>query len=111
MELLPRTSLSVACDTHASRSASATGERQCKGLGEACGSGPADYVRCLSVVVSTWPNSLYRAPIGLALFLGSMGIMEGRDRRHTQDKFRDLYAPLLKANWQIWPLAQVSSPQ
>ena len=38
-----------------------------------------------------------------------MGIMEGRDRRHIQEKFSDLYAPLIKANWQIWPLAQVST--
>ena len=49
-----------------------------------------------------------RAPVGLALFLGSMGIMEGRDGRHIQEKFRDLYKPLIITNWQVWPLVQVS---
>lgn len=36
-----------------------------------------------------------------------MGIMEGRDRHHIQDKYRDLFVPLIKANWQVWPIAQV----
>ncbi|KAI0690678.1 hypothetical protein BC835DRAFT_1434334 [Cytidiella melzeri] len=52
-------------------------------------------------------DQLVMAPVGLALFLGSMGIMEGRDRQHIKGKFNDLYAPLLAANWQVWPLAQL----
>ncbi|KAI0343916.1 hypothetical protein BDW22DRAFT_1355142 [Trametopsis cervina] len=52
-------------------------------------------------------DQLLMAPIGLALFLGSMGIMEGRDKNHIKEKYRDLYAPLIKANWQVWPMAQL----
>ena len=36
-----------------------------------------------------------------------MGIMEGRDKQHLQNKYRELYFPLLITNWQVWPLAQV----
>lgn len=69
-------------------------------------------------------DQLFMAPIGvrrvhhprvsrsnvshqLTLFLGSMGIMEGRDSAHIKGKFKDLYMPLIMANWQVWPLAQV----
>lgn len=37
-----------------------------------------------------------------------MGVMEGRDGRHIIKKFKDLFAPLLVINWQVWPVAQVS---
>lgn len=47
------------------------------------------------------------APIGLALFIGSMGIMEGQDSSHIARKYGDLYPDALRANWQVWPLAQV----
>jgi len=43
----------------------------------------------------------------IAAFLGSMGLMEGRDARHIGGKFQDLYRPAILANWQVWPLAQV----
>ena len=46
--------------------------------------------------------------VQLAIFLGSMGLMEGRDRNHIREKYRDLYKPLLITNWQVWPIAQVS---
>jgi len=52
-------------------------------------------------------DQLIMAPIGLGLFLGSMGIMEGRDSKHIEGKFKDLYVPLISANWQVWPLAQL----
>ncbi|KIP11486.1 hypothetical protein PHLGIDRAFT_114613 [Phlebiopsis gigantea 11061_1 CR5-6] len=52
-------------------------------------------------------DQILMAPAGLALFLGSMGIMEGRDGRHIQEKFRDLYKPLIITNWQVWPLVQL----
>ncbi|PSR71306.1 hypothetical protein PHLCEN_2v12820 [Hermanssonia centrifuga] len=52
-------------------------------------------------------DQLIMAPIGLALFLGSMGVMEGRDRHHIGEKYSDLFKPLVLANWQVWPLAQV----
>lgn len=44
----------------------------------------------------------------LSLFIGSMGIMEGRDAKHIGQRFSDLYKPAILANWQVWPLAQVS---
>ncbi|THH19716.1 hypothetical protein EW146_g1476 [Bondarzewia mesenterica] len=49
----------------------------------------------------------HRAPIGLAIFLGSMGVMEGRDTEHIRGKYRDLFHPVLLANWKVWPAAQV----
>lgn len=59
------------------------------------------------LLLTSPPEPLHRAPIGLALFLGSMGIMEGRNGRHIQDKYRDLFTPLVVTNWQVWPVAQV----
>ncbi|WWD20441.1 hypothetical protein CI109_104917 [Kwoniella shandongensis] len=46
------------------------------------------------------------APFGLALFITSMGIMEGRDSQGIKDKFSDMYFPALIANWKVWPLIQ-----
>lgn len=45
--------------------------------------------------------------VQLGIFLSSMSIMEGRDSAHMKQKFKDLYVPLISANWQVWPLAQV----
>ncbi|THH26657.1 hypothetical protein EUX98_g7536 [Antrodiella citrinella] len=56
-------------------------------------------LRALSKRVAA--DQLVMAPIGLTLFLGSMGIMEGRDGNHIKEKFKDLYAPLITANWQL----------
>ncbi|KAI0336049.1 hypothetical protein GY45DRAFT_1402533 [Cubamyces sp. BRFM 1775] len=52
-------------------------------------------------------DQLFMAPIGLALFIGSMGVMEGRDPKHIGERYKDLYKPALIANWQVWPLAQL----
>ncbi|EPQ60936.1 hypothetical protein GLOTRDRAFT_68985 [Gloeophyllum trabeum ATCC 11539] len=52
-------------------------------------------------------DQLFMAPIGLVAFLGSMGVMEGRDAAHIKGKFRDLYVPAITANWQVWPIAQL----
>ncbi|SRR6266702_2812118 len=43
----------------------------------------------------------------LSIFLGSMGMMEGRDPEHIRARFNDIYQPALLANWKIWPAAQV----
>ncbi|KAF8922299.1 hypothetical protein CPB85DRAFT_1209269 [Mucidula mucida] len=51
-------------------------------------------------------DQLVVAPLGLAAFLGSMGIMEGRSASQTVERFRDLYKPALLANWGVWPLVQ-----
>ncbi|KAF8326227.1 uncharacterized protein EI90DRAFT_3031214 [Cantharellus anzutake] len=47
------------------------------------------------------------APTGLAIFIGSMGFMEGRNAAGVQKKFADMYKPAIIANWQVWPLAQL----
>ncbi|WFD34736.1 hypothetical protein MCUN1_001580 [Malassezia cuniculi] len=48
------------------------------------------------------------APFGLALFVGSMGLMEGhRSVESLGQKFHDVYVPALLANWQVWPLIQL----
>lgn len=52
-------------------------------------------------------DQLLMAPIGLAMFLTSMGLMEGRDAQHIRGKFKDLYGQAIIANWQVWPLAQL----
>ena len=53
-------------------------------------------------------NSFLRPlSLQLAVFLGSMGVMEGRDGAHIRGKYKDLYRPALIANWKVWPAAQV----
>ncbi|KLO20399.1 hypothetical protein SCHPADRAFT_923568 [Schizopora paradoxa] len=52
-------------------------------------------------------DQLFMAPIGLAIFIGSMGAMEGRSGAQISEKYADLYKPAILANWQVWPLAQV----
>ncbi|ODO11374.1 hypothetical protein I350_00153 [Cryptococcus amylolentus CBS 6273] len=43
-------------------------------------------------------------PIDLALFVGSMGIMEGLSQASIIEKFQDVLA--LIADWAYWPIAQ-----
>lgn len=52
-------------------------------------------------------DQFFMAPAGLAVFLASMGLMEGRDVQHIRGKFKDLYGQAIIANWQVWPLAQL----
>jgi len=47
------------------------------------------------------------APIGLLVFIGSMGIMEGCSVDQIREKYGDMYIPALFANWRVWPLAQL----
>ena len=61
----------------------------------------------LAVAKRVAADQLFMAPLGLALFIGSMGAMEGQDSAHVARKYRDLYPDALRANWQVWPLAQV----
>ncbi len=44
----------------------------------------------------------------LGVFIGTMGLMEGRGPDQIREKFRDLFKPALLTNWKVWPLAQVS---
>ena len=43
----------------------------------------------------------------LAIFVGSIGVMEGRSENQIRDKYTDMYTTALLTNWKIWPLAQV----
>ncbi|KAL0579812.1 hypothetical protein V5O48_002223 [Marasmius crinis-equi] len=52
-------------------------------------------------------DQLFMAPIGLTLFLGTMGVMEGRNTRQIRQKYSDLFAPALITNWQVWPMVQL----
>ena len=45
----------------------------------------------------------------LTAFLGSMGVMEGRRPDEIQQKFSDLFVPLIFVNWKVWPIVQVST--
>jgi len=52
-------------------------------------------------------DQLLMAPAGLIVFMGSMGVMEGRSREQIQQKYTDIFMPALIANWKVWPLAQL----
>ncbi|KAF8592062.1 hypothetical protein K439DRAFT_1401622 [Ramaria rubella] len=52
-------------------------------------------------------DQLVMAPLGLGMFLGSMGVMEGRESSDIKQKYTDLFAPALLANWTVWPFAQM----
>jgi len=52
-------------------------------------------------------DQLFMAPMGLVIFIGSVGIMEGHDIKKIREKYRDMYIPALLANWKAWPLAQL----
>lgn len=47
--------------------------------------------------------------IQLVVFVGSMGVMEGRDATHIREKYRDMFMPALVSNWSVWPMVQVCS--
>jgi len=47
------------------------------------------------------------APIGLSIFIGSMGLMEGRDIPGVKQKYADMYKPAIIANWEVWPVVQL----
>ncbi|WVF68331.1 hypothetical protein IAT40_003096 [Kwoniella sp. CBS 6097] len=51
-------------------------------------------------------DQIIMAPFGMMLFVGSMGVMEGRSGDEIQQKFSDMYLPALIANWKVWPLIQ-----
>jgi len=51
-------------------------------------------------------DQVIMAPLGLAIFIGSMGAMEGRDAKHILQRYADLYEPTVLANWKVWPVAQ-----
>ena len=44
---------------------------------------------------------------GLAAFFTFMTVTEGGGRRAVTRKFQDVYLPALKANFMLWPAAQI----
>lgn len=62
-------------------------------------------VRALASRVAA--DQIVFAPIGLALFTGSMGAMERGSVDGVKAKFGEMYIPALLANWQLWPLVQL----
>lgn len=51
-------------------------------------------------------DQIVMAPIGLAVFLGSMGIMEGHGTNAIKKKYVDLFPPAILTNWKVWPVIQ-----
>ncbi|KAK4046821.1 hypothetical protein OIV83_005817 [Microbotryomycetes sp. JL201] len=52
-------------------------------------------------------DQLGMAPVGLFIFLFSMGTLEGLDGAQLKEKFRQNYFPILLVNWQVWPILQL----
>jgi protein Mpv17 len=71
------------------------------------GQGQAGKVSGRALAKRVAVDQLFMAPIGLTMFIGSMGYMEGRNGEHIKQKYKDMYVPALMANWQVWPLAQL----
>ncbi|KAF9229648.1 hypothetical protein BS17DRAFT_723671 [Gyrodon lividus] len=53
------------------------------------------------------PHPAHRAPLGLAIFVGAIGVMEGRSTNQIREKYADMYPTILLSNWKVWPLAQL----
>ncbi|KAF8527997.1 hypothetical protein BU17DRAFT_39234 [Hysterangium stoloniferum] len=60
-----------------------------------------------AVVKRVASDQFVMAPIGLAIFLGSMSVMEGRSTCEMKQKYTALFGPALLANWTVWPFAQM----
>ncbi|KAJ7225738.1 hypothetical protein GGX14DRAFT_422047 [Mycena pura] len=43
----------------------------------------------------------------IVAFIGSMGMLEGRNRKQIAQKYSDLFVPTLVTNWSVWPLLQI----
>ncbi|EJT97946.1 hypothetical protein DACRYDRAFT_24860 [Dacryopinax primogenitus] len=52
-------------------------------------------------------DQIIMAPVGLVIFTGSMGVMEGKTLEQIKKKYKDMYWSALIANWQVWPAAQL----
>ncbi|EPQ31022.1 uncharacterized protein PFL1_01211 [Pseudozyma flocculosa PF-1] len=74
-------------------------------VGEAVKS--AGRVSAKALVKRVATDQILFAPFGLVMFVGSMGLMERGTIQGTKDKFSEMYASALLANWQVWPLVQL----
>lgn len=52
-------------------------------------------------------DQLIFAPVGLSCFLTFMTVTEGGGRKEVTTKFQDLYIPVLRANYILWPAVQL----
>ncbi|KAG2023873.1 hypothetical protein CC2G_001480 [Coprinopsis cinerea AmutBmut pab1-1] len=68
---------------------------------------PKEPISWVALTKRVAADQLFMAPLGLVLFIGSMGIMEGRTPRQIGEKYKDIYADAIVANWKVWPLAQL----
>ncbi|KAL7414828.1 hypothetical protein BDY24DRAFT_384720, partial [Mrakia frigida] len=66
-----------------------------------------DNVSFLALGKRVLADQAVMAPIGLVLFIASMGIMEAKSSDSIQDKFKTMYVPAILANWTVWPFIQV----
>ncbi|ADV21585.1 hypothetical protein I315_03539 [Cryptococcus gattii Ru294] len=69
------------------------------GVGKASGEG-------IQLVKRVVADQTVMAPIGLVIFVGSMGVMEGHTVEEIKEKFQDIYLSAILANWKIWPIIQ-----
>jgi len=61
----------------------------------------------LSLAKRVISDQLFAAPIGIAAFVGAMGLMEGRSNEQIASKYSDIFMPALLTNWKVWPIAQL----
>ncbi|OXC68068.1 hypothetical protein AYX13_03277 [Cryptococcus neoformans] len=73
------------------------------GASAGVGKGSGEGIQLVKRVVA---DQAIMAPIGLVLFVGSMGIMEGHSTEEIKEKFQDIYVSAILANWKIWPAIQ-----
>jgi len=52
-------------------------------------------------------DQLFMAPIGLAIFISTMAILEGLEWEEIEERYKRIYWPVLLINWQIWPILQL----
>lgn len=46
-------------------------------------------------------DQLFMAPLGLAVFISTMGILEGLEWDQLMERYKQLYLPILLVNWQM----------
>jgi len=64
-------------------------------------------VRLPSLLKRVAADQTLMAPVGMALFVSSMGLMEGKKMSQVTQKYKDLFVPAMIANWKVWPAIQM----
>ncbi|CDZ97346.1 Peroxisomal membrane protein MPV17 and related proteins [Phaffia rhodozyma] len=52
-------------------------------------------------------DQIVMAPIGLVLFIGTMGALEGKSIDEIGNKYKEMFGPAIVANWSVWPAIQL----